>query len=64
MFFVINKSKIYSYMIALSTVVILFVAVSKIDDMVSPNNTVVETSTNIIEQENLVGNCILNNISE
>ena len=48
MFLVFNKSKIYSYIIALSMVVILFVAVAKIDDMVSPENGVVETSTNAI----------------
>ncbi len=49
MFFVLNKSKIYTYAIALTTVIVLFVAVSKIDNIVSPNNAVVETSTNIVE---------------
>ena len=34
MFYVINKSKIYSYIIALSTVVILFVIAGKINKSV------------------------------
>lgn len=57
MFLVFNKSKIYSYIIALSMVVILFVTVAKIDEMVSPENETVETSTNLIENEmqNVVG---------
>lgn len=48
MFFVINKSKIYSYMIALSTVVILFMAVAKLNDVVSTSENIVETGTNAI----------------
>ena len=47
MFFVFNKSKIYSYMIALCTVVILFVAAATLNDMISPNT--IETSANIIQ---------------
>lgn len=58
MFLVFNKSKIYSYIIALSMVVILFVAVAKMDDMVSPENEVVETSTNAI-----MTNAISTNVS-
>lgn len=48
MFFVLNKSKIYSYLIALSTVLVLFVAAAKINDVVSPENQIVETSTNVV----------------
>lgn len=48
MFFVLNKSKIYSYLIALSTVLVLFVVASKINDIAYKTNQVVETSTNIV----------------
>lgn len=61
MFFVFNKSKIYSYMIALGTVVILFVAATKINDVISPNENTLETGTNIME-ENKIENKIENNI--
>lgn len=47
MFFVIDKSKIFSYVIAICTVVILFVAASGLNDMA--NNKIVETSSNITE---------------
>ena len=46
MFFVFNKSKIYSYIIALCTVVILFVVAATLNDMISPNT--IETSANIM----------------
>lgn len=51
MFLVFNKSKIYSYMIALSTVLILFVAVATFENIVSPTNNIVETSVNSVESE-------------
>ena len=51
MFFVFNKSKIYSYIIALCTVVILFVAAATLNDMVSPNT--IETSTNAIQSNTM-----------
>ena len=57
MFYVFNKSKIYSYLIALCTVVILFVAATTLNDMVSPSKNMVETGTNVIE-ENKVNNKI------
>lgn len=63
MFFVLNKSKIYSYIIALSTVLILFVAAAKLNDIVSPSNNIVETSANIIENRvnlNVVENILPN----
>lgn len=60
MFLVFNKSKIYSYLIALSTVVILFVAAAKVNDAISPNNTMVETSTNIVETNKVESNVIEN----
>lgn len=49
MFYVVNKSKIYSYLVALCTVVILFVAATTINDIVAPSENVVETTTNIVE---------------
>lgn len=48
MFFVIDKSKIFSYVIAICTVIILFVAASGLNDMA--NNKIVETSSNITEE--------------
>ena len=51
MFFIIDKSKIFSYIIAICTVVVLFVAASGINDMA--NNKIVETSSNIIEENNV-----------
>ncbi len=61
MFYVINKSKIYSYLIALCTVVILFVAATSINDMVTGNT--VETGTNVVEENKLNTNSISNNVT-
>lgn len=55
MFFVFNKEKIYSYIIAVSTVIILF-AVSTI---YSEKDGTIEVSTNIVNQN--VNNNIINN---
>lgn len=55
MFYVFNKSKIYSYLIALCTVVILFVAATTLNDMVSPSKNMVETGTNVVVSNNLNG---------
>ena len=63
MFFVIDKSKIVSYLVAICTVVILFVAAAGLNN-VSDDNSVI-TSTNIVngnEISNTVTNTI-NNIS-
>lgn len=49
MFFVFNKSKIYSYIIALSTVVILFVAAASLNDMVDKSGNIIETGTDTVE---------------
>lgn len=49
MFYVFNKAKIYSYLIALSTVVILFVAATTLNDMVSPSQNIIETGANTVE---------------
>lgn len=54
MFLVFNKSKIYSYIIAVSTVVILFVVAAKLNDAVSPSQNILETGTNATEI-NVVG---------
>lgn len=59
MFYVFNKSKIYSYLIALCTVVILFVAAATINDMSSPSGNIVETGTNVVES-NVIKNLIVN----
>ena len=48
MFYVFNKSKIYSYMIALSTVVILFMAAGAINEIVTPSQNIIQTGTNIV----------------
>lgn len=60
MFFVLNKSKIYSYVIAVCTVFVLFVAASKINDIASPTGNIVETSTNIVNTNNVTENSIVN----
>ena len=53
MFFVINKSKIFSYVIAICTVVILFVAATGIKKENTLNQTVT-TATNVVEPINTV----------
>ena len=57
MFFVIDKSKIYSYVIALCTVVILFVAATGLNSINSEQSTT-STSSNILENntENIIEN--------
>lgn len=60
MFLVFNKSKIYSYLIAVCTVFVLFVAAANLNDAVSPNKNVVETSTNIVNLNNVSQNSIVN----
>ena len=60
MFFVIDKSKIFSYVIAICTVVILFVAATGLNNINSENNTM-PTSTNIIDS-NTVNNIVNTNI--
>lgn len=64
MFFVIDKSKIVSYLVAICTVIILFVAATGLNN-VSPANSVM-TSSNIVnanEINNIVNNVNLNKIS-
>ena len=56
MFYVINKSKIYSYIIALSTVVILFVIAGKINNNSTSLNNTIGTSTNVMMNSNSVNN--------
>lgn len=53
MLFVFNKSKIYSYLIALSTVVILFMVASTLNSAVNPSENVIETGVNIVEENNI-----------
>ena len=61
MFFIIDKSKIFSYVIAICTVVILFVAATGLNDA-SSSNEALTTSTNITEVNNIVTNSITNNM--
>lgn len=58
MFYVINKSKIYSYLIAVCTVVILFVMATTLNDMATPSHNVVETGSNTIFQNEIENNII------
>lgn len=51
MFIVFNKQKIYSYLVALSTVVILFVIAFAVTNS---SNDVLQTSTNLQEENNIV----------
>ena len=60
MFFVIDKSKIVSYLVAICTVVILFVAAAGLNN-ISEDNTVI-TSTNIVN-ENEISNTVSNRIN-
>lgn len=60
MFFVIDKSKIFSYIVAICTVIILFVAAAGLNDTSTENS--VMTSTNIVNK-NEISNSI-NNINE
>lgn len=55
MFIVFNKQKIYSYLVALSTVVILFVIAFAVTNS---SNDVVQTSTNAQEENNVIINQI------
>lgn len=59
MFFVIDKSKIVSYVIAICTVVILFVAATGLNSTPSNQNSVL-TSSNVVEVNNLVNMNTLN----
>ena len=65
MFFVIDKSKIFSYIIAICTVVILFVATAGLNDVSSSNETIT-TSTNITDaniiETNILKNSMTNNM--
>ena len=60
MFFVIDKSKIFSYAVAICTVVILFVVAATLDTG-NPENAVT-TSTNIVETNNISNN-LMNDVS-
>ena len=60
MFYVFNKSKIYSYMVALCTVVILFMAAGVINNMGTSSNSI-ETGTNIVSLNEVKTNEIMTN---
>lgn len=62
MFYVFNKSKIYSYLISVCTVVILFVAATTLNDMSSNSKNMIETSTNVVEG-NYINGITENNIN-
>ena len=59
MFFVIDKSKIFSYVVAICTVIVLFVAASGFNE--SSENSVLSTAANAISS-NDISNNITNNI--
>ena len=63
MFFVIDKSKIFSYVIAICTVVILFVAAAGLNNISADNS--VMTSTNVVNanEVNNVTNTVFNEIN-
>ncbi len=61
MFFVFNRSKIYSYMIALSTVTLLFIAAATINDVATSSFNSVETGTNVLESNTIKDNTIEEN---
>lgn len=60
MFFVIDKSKIYSYIIAICTVVVLFVAATGLSNNINANTQ--QTSANAITQQNIILTNSINNI--
>lgn len=57
MFFVINKEKVYSYMVTLSVIGVLFTI-----SAIYPKNTVDTSSTNIYNNNNAVENSNENGI--
>ena len=59
MFFVIDKSKIFSYVVAICTVIVLFVAAAGFNE--SSENSVLSTAANAISS-NHISNNITNNI--
>lgn len=63
MFLVINKSKILSYILAICTVVVLFMlaTIEKNDEIISTSANVITTNT--LNQENYIANSI-NNIAQ
>lgn len=63
MFFVIDKSKIFSYVIAICTVVILFVAAAGLNNISADNS--VMTSTNVVNanEVNNVTNTVINEVN-
>lgn len=58
MFFVIDKSKIFSYIIAVCTVVVLFIAASNLNTIDSKNT--IPTSANDVEINELSNSISLN----
>ena len=59
MFFVIDKSKIFSYVVAICTVIVLFVAAAGFNE--SSENSVLSTAANAISS-NDTNNNLTNNI--
>lgn len=60
MFFVIDKSKIFSYIIAVCTVVVLFIAASNLNTIDSKNTIL--TSANDVEINELSNSNSLNTV--
>ena len=59
MFFVIDKSKIISYVLAICTVVILFVAAAGLNH--TETNNAIVTSTNAVNTNNTINNNVQKN---
>ena len=60
MFWVINKDKIYSYMVTLSVIGVLFVMAA-----ILPKNQTVQTSSNVVESASSIStnaNNVINNV--
>lgn len=57
MFFVIDKTKIVSYIVAICTVVILFVAAAGLNNSTNVNESIM-TSTNAVSENSLTSNMI------
>ena len=60
MFFVIDKTKIVSYIVAICTVVILFVAAAGLNNSTNVNESIM-TSTNAVSENSLTSNMIETN---
>ena len=59
MFFIINKEKIYAYVVSIVTIVVLFF-MSTVMKKDTSFDGIEETSTNVVVEKNIVGENLLN----